>query len=76
MSEAKKLKLQYLPVQGRAEGIRLFMLHSGVEFEDAVLEFDVFARAKESGALPYGQVRPIAINRHLDVAHMLSLIHI
>lgn len=52
------LKLQYLPIQGRAEGIRMFLLHSGIEYEDAVLEFDVFARAKECGALPFGQVRP------------------
>lgn len=70
MSEAKKLKLQYLPVQGRAEGIRLFLLHSGIEFEDAVLEFDVFARAKETQSLPFGQVRPVVNNRPQTVAFM------
>jgi hypothetical protein len=51
-----RLKLQYLPIQGRAEGIRMLLRHSNIEFEDAVLEFDVFARAKESGVLPFGQV--------------------
>lgn len=51
-----KLKLQYLPIQGRAEGIRMLLQHYNIEFEDAVLEFDVFARAKHSGALPFGQV--------------------
>lgn len=52
-----KLKLQYLPMQGRAEGIRMFLKHCGIEFEDCVLEFDVFARLKDSGQLPFDQVR-------------------
>lgn len=51
-----RLKLQYLPIQGRAEGIRMLLMHSNIEFEDTVLEFDVFARAKTSGDLPFGQV--------------------
>jgi hypothetical protein len=51
-----KLKLQYLPMQGRAEGIRMYMKHCGLEFEDEVLEFDAFARVKESHQLPFDQV--------------------
>lgn len=52
-----KLKLQYLPMHGRAEAIRMFLHYCELDFDDEILEFDVFARKKDAKLLPYDQVR-------------------
>lgn len=50
------LKLQYLPMHGRAEAIKMYMHFCDLDFQDDILEFDVFARTKDAKMLPYDQV--------------------
>jgi len=52
-----QLSLQYLPMHGRAEAIRMFLHYCDLEFHDEILEFDIFARKKDAKALPFDQVR-------------------
>ncbi|XP_033112195.1 glutathione S-transferase-like [Anneissia japonica] len=47
-------KLTYLPIQGRAEPIRLLLLDNGVDFEDELVTYADFPKIKAT--LPFRQV--------------------
>ena len=58
------LRLVYLPMRGRAEAIRMSLLHHGIRFEDVVLDYDAYAYSKERGELPFSQVSCQVICTH------------
>jgi len=56
-STDEPLKLAYFDIKGKAEGIRLALYHSKINFVDSRFPSrEVFKKQKESGVLPYGQV--------------------
>lgn len=42
-------KLVYFPLQGRAQAVRYFLAHKGIEFEDIKLTFEEWAPIKAAG---------------------------
>eukprot|EP00892_Ulva_mutabilis_P008569 jgi/Ulvmu1/6084/UM027_0062.1 len=68
-----QLTLQYLPMHGRAEAIRMFLHYCGLDFKDDVLEYDVFARKKDAKMLPFDQV-PVLYVDGLPIAQTGSIL--
>ena len=58
-----QLKLFYFDIPGKAEGIRWACAVGGVEFEDVRFSsFEDFAKKRQSGELPFGQVPAMAVD--------------
>jgi glutathione S-transferase len=66
------LKLTYFDIAGLAEAIRLACFVGGLEFEDERLNFEQFAKLKDT--FPFKQVPILTINENIVVAQSNAIL--